>query len=186
MNTRDVLLANLIDQPSASMPGMVEYGSHVPDDVVDANAIVDRILADERITVSMSSPPADDVREALVTAVLDACESADAVYVQEAQEIADAILAAFEVRPYGTVTDAAHDRDGVMICRKCGAGLNALDVVDGEKPCPGPRGTVVDTEVASRLRELLANYLDLRTVARVMADLDRIRQEHHNSSGSAR
>lgn len=45
------------------------------------------------------TPPADDVRETLVRVILNACASPDAVYDPEAREIANALLAAFEVRP---------------------------------------------------------------------------------------
>ena len=31
--------------------------------------------------------------------------------------------------------DPPHDRDRDGICRACGQGLTALDIVDGEKPC---------------------------------------------------
>lgn len=37
--------------------------------------------------------------------------------------------------------DPPHDRDRDGICRACGQGLTALDIVDGEKPCSAERGT---------------------------------------------
>lgn len=33
--------------------------------------------------------------------------------------------------------DSSHDRDRLGICRRCGQGLTARDIVDGEKPCSG-------------------------------------------------
>lgn len=36
-------------------------------------------------------------------------------------------------------TDPPHDRDRDGICRACGQGLTALDIVDGEKPCSEER-----------------------------------------------
>jgi hypothetical protein len=31
-----------------------------------------------------------------------------------------------------------HARDHLGICQNCGEGLSVLDIVDGQKPCPGP------------------------------------------------
>lgn len=57
------------------------------------------------------TPPADDVREILEQIALTACESGDAVWANEAREIADAILTdpRIEVCPRGTVTPPADD-----------------------------------------------------------------------------
>lgn len=43
-------------------------------------------------------------REALVNTILNACESGDAVWAAEALEIADAILAEFDVKAKGSAT----------------------------------------------------------------------------------
>ena len=48
------------------------------------------------------------------------------------------------------VGGSQHDRDDMGICRKCGRGLSAAEVVDGEGPCPAEpiieRGLKPDTE----------------------------------------
>lgn len=108
------------------------------------NALRDAI---ESLITDLSSPPADDVREALIARLRRPVrEAPDYATEARAPMVADTILSdpLFEVRLRGAVTDTEHDRDDMMICRKCGAGLTARDVVDGEKPCPGPRGTVTE------------------------------------------
>ncbi|MCJ1709283.1 hypothetical protein [Microbacterium sp. VKM Ac-2923] len=116
-------------------------------------------------------PPADDVREALASvhycpehgdllAPLDGSDTRSLRCI-EAHTIAQ-ILGS--VRPRGTVTDAAHDRDGMMICRKCGSGLTALDVINGENPCSGTRGTAIapsEDMHANNVRELLGEAREL-------------------------
>lgn len=39
----------------------------------------------------------------------------------------------------GALAGARHDRDSVGICRRCGSGLTAIDILDGEKPCTPER-----------------------------------------------
>lgn len=133
---RDVMVSNLLDHPSATMPALIEFGSEVPDDVTDAYAIVDRIIADERLHVALSTPPADDVREALALTIAKSFpgwseDTSEPLHVgwsealrlhaeqhnqrvneeciRQGRAYADAVLAAFEVRPHGTVTDAEVD-----------------------------------------------------------------------------
>ncbi|MDR6691372.1 hypothetical protein J2X55_002284 [Microbacterium sp. 1154] len=107
------------------------------------------LRSQEKMRAALSTPPADDVREALAAIVKrtsqafggpSLAEFANDPPTRKHYATADAIRAAFEVRPHGTVTDAA--------------------------------------DVDSRLRAALAVYLDLRTVARVMADLEAAREVH--------
>lgn len=61
-----------------------------------------------RLLDALSTPPADDVREALADLLMsDRVMNVDAAGRDYAYVEADAILAAFDVRPRGTVTDAA-------------------------------------------------------------------------------
>lgn len=107
---RDVMVSNLLDHPSATMPALIEFGSEVPNDVTDAYAIVDRIIADERLHVALSTPPADDVREA-VARISDRVfhsgyfnRPVAVVKTTDLRLVLDSLNA--EVRPHGTVTDA--------------------------------------------------------------------------------
>lgn len=45
MNEREELRKIFLDHPSASMPGLMEFSSTVPEDVEDVDSIIDRILA---------------------------------------------------------------------------------------------------------------------------------------------
>jgi len=57
---REVLASNMLDHPSATLPSMFEFVSNNEDDVQDVYAMVDRIIADDRLHVALSTPPADD------------------------------------------------------------------------------------------------------------------------------
>lgn len=59
-DVRQVMVQSFLDHPTATLPGLIEFGSHVPDDVTDALAIVDRLLADDRLHVALSTPPDAD------------------------------------------------------------------------------------------------------------------------------
>lgn len=105
-NLREVMVSNLLDHPSATLPALMEYGSEIPDDVTDAYAIVDRIIADERLTVALSTPPTDDVREPTDQQIDAAMATLDARGLGGRNGMRVALKAAFEVPPRGTVTDA--------------------------------------------------------------------------------
>lgn len=45
MNEREELRKLFLDHPSASMPGLMEFSSTVPEDVEDVDSIIDLILA---------------------------------------------------------------------------------------------------------------------------------------------
>lgn len=64
-----------------------------------------------------STPPADDVREALADLLMsDGVMNVDAAGREYAYVEADAILSRFEVRPRGTVTDAEKDAAHAEFC----------------------------------------------------------------------
>lgn len=65
---RDVLASSFLDHPSATTPWLRQFGSDIPEDVADVEAIVDRILTDERLTVTPSTLLHDVAREALAKA----------------------------------------------------------------------------------------------------------------------
>lgn len=86
---------------------------------------------------ALSSPPADDVREALIDAMIDVEVSGGMVEFSkderaEAAYLADAILAdpGIEVRPRGTVTDAEH-REAVH--RAVRAGIESVRSGDADR-----------------------------------------------------
>lgn len=147
-------------------------GKKFADDVRVLRMALDRLAA-------LSTPPADDVREALARIVEDNFEAED-----EPHRTADAILAAFEVRPHGTFTPS-FDAWRALIERVQADWPNVR--VPGTTWQMTPQQAEASdraqarrcaelAEADSRFRATLTGYLDLRTVARVMADLEAARE----------
>lgn len=86
---------------------MASLRSALPDDETDHGHVVIESDAIRSVLAALSTPPADDVREALIAQLRRPVWDAPG-YATEAQApmVADAVLAAFDVRPRGTVTDA--------------------------------------------------------------------------------
>jgi hypothetical protein len=85
-----------VDEVIRQMPN-VGFGSHY----------VDAVRAARDALAALSSPPADDVREALARAIRRGYLGTDGYSpTSDDYNMADEVMAAFEVRLRGTVTDA--------------------------------------------------------------------------------
>src|SRR5690606_14490335 len=63
-----------------------------------------------------------------------------------ANEAAERIRSLAAAVPSTTEQEGAHDRDRDGICRRCGHGLNAAMILDGEKPCAVPSTTEQESD----------------------------------------
>lgn len=92
---------------SAEVRALIERFDHLRNSGV-CSPTTRGLLDDAQALLSaLSTPPADDVREAVAETVLSASPPYRLVATYE---ITDALLAEFEVRPRGTVTDAEVER----------------------------------------------------------------------------
>ena len=125
-----------------------------------AFAVVDFLVRESHVT--LSTPPADDVREALARVMHEMRHPCGEPPVDFDYERADLVLAAFEVRPHGKVTEA----EPAGLCSQCGEPFGEHSCV----PIPScihvesilaearPHGTVTEDEVEAAAQAI---YEDL-------------------------